>query len=1096
MLSKGLKAALQSRKAAVDACASTSEATGDGSRFSASATSFTPARSHGFAGLSNLGATCYMNSLLQALFCQANVRRAVLQFAFDEHVQGEEKRCVLRQLQWLFSRLLLSQSAAISTLPLTKSFGWDSSEAFVQNDVHECLNVLLEAIAREDATVGGVLRDNQLGLLEHYIQCEGCGTVRTRPEEFTTFMIPVKGCADVDAALHAALSEEVLSGDNAYSCETCGSKQTARKGVRLPAAYLPPTLFLHLNRFEFDFSTMMRRKIQDPIVPALLLDMSAHAVPAAEPTDDASSTSPDSLVYELCGMLMHVGSAMSGHYFAYLRVPAEGGSGEAGSAVSGGGTRWLSFNDSIVTELKPDQLARALGQRSAAGSSSAPASNGPSSLPSSFSAGTVSDGSSGAYLLIYRRRDKLSSWFEDVTASSVPADIRSLIEAENERILEAAAKWEAEKRKLRFRVYPIGELAASAASTLSSAPSSLSPAAPRPVGAAPAISGPRPTMGPRPGGPLAVSIGSARPSLPQPPRPSGPPTPPRPPSRPSATAGGRGSVAPSVEVVVDKEGDASALLRAAVIAATGATDIAESELALYCLRQYDVSQGVPLQPVITGCSDDCTSPLLGLPPLFSSPPPSTDTDALSRPRALCLEKRASADVAWEAWEGLPVPVRVVLVTRNGQQQVNPVAKSIGTRPLDGFSFSAPLLLQLRPSEATVGGLRRAVAASQAPAVDVTRLLLAVLPTSSDKSGLVLSDDSASLLPPSSASGSAASTATSVLADGAIVHAESGGGSDGSSSALLHAWEASLHCVNVTCIPSSASSTSDSDHQLAPLQVVIDDRQPVTSLREMISEAYGLSPRSFKLCRQPPSIVPGDSSGCSSSTVPVGELKDVSQSIASTGLLDGCDVYLLPGLAPMEPGFVAIRVSVAPATTQSHDKPALQPLGVIEVPSSALISDIKQQLYRQFFETFLQNGVSSPQHLRVREAPSASGSNSASASTITSEGDKPAAAAIASLRLGKLYAASCTLESAVGGKGRLRDGMEVVLQPLAQPELTSEGDGLVSIYHWQPATGQLTGPSEVLLRHSTSGAIAAQEQLSGAKLLVAESPNGAAAADFW
>jgi ubiquitin carboxyl-terminal hydrolase 47 len=79
-------------------------------------------------------------------FCH---RLALFQWKYDEAVHGEGARCLSRQLQKLFAQLQLSERPAITTGALTKSFGWTSSDAFVQQDVHECLSVMFEFLGQQ-----------------------------------------------------------------------------------------------------------------------------------------------------------------------------------------------------------------------------------------------------------------------------------------------------------------------------------------------------------------------------------------------------------------------------------------------------------------------------------------------------------------------------------------------------------------------------------------------------------------------------------------------------------------------------------------------------------------------------------------------------------------------------------------------------------------------------------------------------------------------------------------------------------------------------------------------------------------------------------
>ena len=125
----------------------------------------------GYVGLKNQGATCYMNSLLQTLYHIPYFRKVQtrklhviapllnllgqIQLTTDiscqavYHMPTTENDMpsgsIPLALQSLFYKLQYNDSS-VSTKELTKSFGWDMHDSFMQHDVQELNRVLSEKL--------------------------------------------------------------------------------------------------------------------------------------------------------------------------------------------------------------------------------------------------------------------------------------------------------------------------------------------------------------------------------------------------------------------------------------------------------------------------------------------------------------------------------------------------------------------------------------------------------------------------------------------------------------------------------------------------------------------------------------------------------------------------------------------------------------------------------------------------------------------------------------------------------------------------------------------------------------------------------------
>ncbi|GAB0496854.1 hypothetical protein MMPV_008175 [Pyropia vietnamensis] len=356
----------------------------------------------GFVGFKNQGATCYLNSLLQTLYCLSAFRRAVYMMPLppvsgNGDVEGKEGSSTVAErqsyeLQKVFYELQSSPST-VKTKRLTESFGWDNAELFQQHDAQELNRVLCDRLA--ETLKRGKVKDTVAELFEgkttSFVECTDVEYTSSRDEVFYDLSLNVLGLAGVDEALRAYTAVEIMDGDNRVRADGYEELQRAKKGVRF--ARLPPVLQLHLKRFDFDFARdpPVQVKINDYFHFGAELDLRSFVAkspeqgaaegvkggdkaiarideegdadhlatsdgdaptPAAadeksngstQPVDEVEEeitvqTSEEDAVYILHAVLVHIGDVDAGHYCAFIRPDPEQG-------------QWYKFDDETVTKV-------------------------------------------------------------------------------------------------------------------------------------------------------------------------------------------------------------------------------------------------------------------------------------------------------------------------------------------------------------------------------------------------------------------------------------------------------------------------------------------------------------------------------------------------------------------------------------------------------------------------------------------------------------------------------------------------------------------------------------------------------------------------
>ncbi|KAM3255325.1 hypothetical protein ACQJBY_048575 [Aegilops geniculata] len=376
----------------------------------------------GYVGLKNQGATCYMNSLLQTLYHTPYFRKAVYHMPTTENDMPSGS--IPLALQSLFYKLQYSDNS-VATKELTKSFGWDTYDSFMQHDVQELNRVLCEKL--EDKMKGTVVEGTIEQLFEghhiNYIECINVDYKSNRKESFYDLQLDVKGCRDVYASFDKYVEVERLEGDNKYQAEQHGL-QDARKGVLF--LDFPPVLQLQLKRFEYDYMRDTMVKINDRYEFPLQLDLDKDDGKYLTPDADRSIRN----LYTLHSVLVHSGGVHGGHYYAFIRPTLS--------------DQWYKFDDERVTK---EDTKKALEEQYGGEEELPQVNPGFNNTPFKFTK------YSNAYMLVYIRESDKEKIMCNVDEKDIAEHLRIRLKKEQEE------KEHKKKEKAEAHLYTIIKVA-------------------------------------------------------------------------------------------------------------------------------------------------------------------------------------------------------------------------------------------------------------------------------------------------------------------------------------------------------------------------------------------------------------------------------------------------------------------------------------------------------------------------------------------------------------------------------------------------------------------------------------------------------------
>ncbi|KAM3070116.1 hypothetical protein ACMFMF_008469 [Clarireedia jacksonii] len=330
-----------------------------------------PCRASGVRGIYNMGATCYMNVILQCFVHNPLLRNFYLG---DGHQSDkcQQKNCMSCAMDDMFQEFYsnetttgYSASNILASFWLSKRKAYEELASNKEQDAHEFFQFLTEEL--HEINGGGRLSDQEespnpkrskqdqgckcivhqtfYGKLQSTITCQNCGDINTSVESFLDLSLGLdviqkkSKLKDKNAtiSLQRCLDEEYIRAERCeYTCHQCDT-QEAKKQLSIKS--LPNVLCIQLKRFKQEMKGPAS-KIDTKVTFPLQLHMLPYTNRARSTDTKNNFELARSCTYDLQSVVVHVGNLETGHYVSYSRV----------------GNQWFKFNDHNVTLASKSQV--------------------------------------------------------------------------------------------------------------------------------------------------------------------------------------------------------------------------------------------------------------------------------------------------------------------------------------------------------------------------------------------------------------------------------------------------------------------------------------------------------------------------------------------------------------------------------------------------------------------------------------------------------------------------------------------------------------------------------------------------------------------
>ncbi len=313
-------------------------------------------------GLSNIGNTCWFNSIIQNLAFTQPVHNFLFSHIYREDANPNKEDFLLLESFFQLLIRLHSNSDNINELRSFKNIINIHDDRYIlpnQHDSHEFLLFLIEKLHKSvsyEAQIqingniqnsldrkqvksiiswGKFFKDEYSYILDiiygqynSYLKCLKCDKITNQYEPFSDIQLSItNNTHNLYECLDELTSSEIIDNNNEWKCDKCNEFSNPKKKINIWK--IPEILIISLKRF--DNLSNKNNKIID--FPLYNLDLFNYV----------NGYEQNEAIYNLYSINNHSGNGInSGHYYSYCKHP--------------GDNNWYEFNDDNVSKIDESNL--------------------------------------------------------------------------------------------------------------------------------------------------------------------------------------------------------------------------------------------------------------------------------------------------------------------------------------------------------------------------------------------------------------------------------------------------------------------------------------------------------------------------------------------------------------------------------------------------------------------------------------------------------------------------------------------------------------------------------------------------------------------